>query len=104
MTDEAYNAMLAGAKTLVAGLAAVIAQRNLAWSVVHVGARVELVFADPAPRNASEMRLALDAGLLEALHLWLINRGVLIAPFHNMMLVSPLTTESQSHEVPPPGC
>jgi glutamate-1-semialdehyde 2,1-aminomutase len=95
MTDEAYNAMLAGAKTLVAGLAAVIAQRNLAWSVVHVGARVELVFADPAPRNASEMRLALDAGLLEALHLWLINRGVLIAPFHNMMLVSPLTTESQ---------
>jgi len=95
MTDKAYSAMLAGAETLVAGLSAVIARRNLAWSVVHVGARVELVFADPAPRNAAEMRRALDAGLLEALHLWLINRGVLIAPFHNMMLVSPLTTESQ---------
>lgn len=95
MTDKAYRAMLAGAETLVAGLSAVIARRNLAWSVVHVGARVELVFADPAPRNAAEMRHALDAELLEALHLWLINRGVLIAPFHNMMLVSPLTTESQ---------
>jgi len=95
MTDKAYRAMLAGAETLVAGLSAVIARRSLAWSVVHVGARVELVFADPAPRNAAEMRHALDAELLEALHLWLINRGVLIAPFHNMMLVSPLTTESQ---------
>jgi glutamate-1-semialdehyde 2,1-aminomutase len=95
MTDRAYRAMLTGAETLVAGLSAVIARRNLAWSVVHVGARVELVFADPPPRNAAEMRLALDAGLLEAFHLWLINRGVLIAPFHNMMLVSPLTTESQ---------
>jgi glutamate-1-semialdehyde 2,1-aminomutase len=95
MTDRAYSAMMTGAETLVAGLSAVIARRNLAWSVVHVGARVELVFADPPPRNAAEMRLALDAGLLEALHLWLINRGVLIAPFHNMMLVSPLTTESQ---------
>ncbi len=95
MTDKAYRAMLAGAETLVAGLSAVIARRNLAWSVVHVGARVELVFADPAPRNAAEMRHALDAELLEALHLWLINRGVLIAPFHNMMLVSPPTTESQ---------
>jgi glutamate-1-semialdehyde 2,1-aminomutase len=95
MTDRAYSAMMTGAETLVAGLSAVIARRDLAWSVVHVGARVELVFADPPPRNAAEMRLALDAGLLEALHLWLINRGVLIAPFHNMMLVSPLTTESQ---------
>lgn len=95
MTDRAYRAMLTGAETLVAGLSAVIARRNLAWSVVHVGARVELVFADPPPRNAAEMRLALDAGLLEAFHLWLINRGVLIAPFHNMMLVSPLTTDSQ---------
>jgi glutamate-1-semialdehyde 2,1-aminomutase len=29
------------------------------------------------------------------LHLYLINRGVLIAPFHNMMLVSPVTTDAQ---------
>ncbi|HQR91666.1 MAG TPA: aspartate aminotransferase family protein, partial [Caulobacter sp.] len=29
-----------------------------------------------------------------ALHLWLINRGVLIAPFHNMMLVSPVTEDA----------
>ena len=28
------------------------------------------------------------------MHLGLLNRGVLIAPFHNMMLVSPATSEA----------
>jgi glutamate-1-semialdehyde 2,1-aminomutase len=94
MTDAAYDRMLAGAERLVAGLRAVIAARGLAWSVVHVGARVELVLADPPPKNAAAMREALDHDLLSALHLWLINRGVLIAPFHTMMLVSPMTEDA----------
>jgi glutamate-1-semialdehyde 2,1-aminomutase len=29
------------------------------------------------------------------MHLALLNRGCLIAPFHNMMLVSPVTQETQ---------
>ncbi|KRA66465.1 aminotransferase [Caulobacter sp. Root655] len=94
MTDAAYERMLAGAERLVAGLRAVIAKRGLAWSVVHVGARVELILADPPPKNAAAMREALDPDLLSALHLWLINRGVLIAPFHTMMLVSPVTQDA----------
>lgn len=94
MTDAAYARMLTGAERLVAGLKAVIAGRALPWSVVHVGARVELVFADPPPKNAAAMRKALDHTAVEALHLWLINRGVLIAPFHNMMLVSPVTDDA----------
>jgi glutamate-1-semialdehyde 2,1-aminomutase len=32
--------------------------------------------------------------LEHALHLALLNRGVLITPFHNMMLVCPDTTEA----------
>lgn len=94
MTDAAYARMLAGADRLVAGLKAVIAARRLPWSVVHVGARVELVFADPPPKTAADMRKVLDHEAVEALHLWLINRGVLIAPFHNMMLVSPVTEDA----------
>jgi glutamate-1-semialdehyde 2,1-aminomutase len=86
--------MLAGAERLMTGLRAVIAARRLPWSVVHVGARVELVFAPSPPKNAAAMREALDAQLLHALHLWLINRGVLIAPFHTMMLVSPVTEDA----------
>lgn len=94
MTDAAYARMLAGAERLVAGLKGVIAARGFPWSVVHVGARVELVFADPPLKNAAEMRKVLDHDAVDALHLWLINRGVLIAPFHNMMLVSPVTEDA----------
>ncbi|PTS87529.1 MULTISPECIES: aspartate aminotransferase family protein [unclassified Caulobacter] len=94
MTDAAYDRMLAGAERLVAGLRGVISARGLPWSVAHVGARVELVFVNPPPKNAAQMRKALDHELLAALHLWLINRGVLIAPFHNMMLVSPVTEDA----------
>ncbi|MFT4252262.1 MAG: transaminase [Caulobacter sp.] len=94
MTDAAYARMLAGAERLVAGLSGVIAARGLPWSVVHVGARVELVSAAPPPRDAAAMRKVLDQDAVEALHLWLINRGALIAPFHNMMLVSPVTEDA----------
>ncbi|UDF02779.1 aspartate aminotransferase family protein [Asticcacaulis sp. AND118] len=91
MTPDAYAYMQAGAESLVARLRAVIARHAVPWSVVHVGARAELVFAAPEPQNAERMRRALDPVLLKALHLYLINRGVLIAPFHNMMLISPKT-------------
>lgn len=95
-TPEAYAAMLAGADMLVAELRGMIARRGLPWCVVHVGARAEIVFAPEPPRNAAEMRPALaQAELNQALHLYLINRGVLIAPFHMMMLVSPATTAQQ---------
>lgn len=94
MTLDAYGRMQAGAERMVAGLQRVIAARRLPWSVVHIGARVELVFADPPPKNATAMRKALDPELMAALHLWLINRGVLIAPFHTMMLASPVTEDA----------
>jgi glutamate-1-semialdehyde 2,1-aminomutase len=96
-TPEAYAAMLAGADYLVAGLNKLIAARGLPWCVVHVGARAEIVFAPEPPRNAALMREALARhDLNHALHLYLINRGILIAPFHMMMLVSPATTGQQS--------
>ncbi len=95
MTDDAYTHMLAGADYLVAQLRAVIDRRGLPWCVVHVGARAELIFAPAPPHDAAAMRAVLDHDLLEAFHLFLINQGVLIAPFHNMMLISP-QTESQA--------
>ncbi len=95
-TEDAYRAMLAGTEKLVAGLNDLIARRALPWCVVHVGARAEIVFAPTPPKNAAEMRAALaQRELNHALHLYLINRGILIAPFHMMMLVSPVTTDPQ---------
>ncbi|MDC7676108.1 aspartate aminotransferase family protein [Asticcacaulis machinosus] len=92
MTEATFADMTKGAENLVTQLRAVIAEQGLNWSVVHVGARVELVFGNLAPKNASQMRKLIDPLWLKALHLFLINEGVLIAPFHNMMLVSPFTS------------
>ncbi len=36
-----------------------------------------------------------DRPLEEYLHLYLLNRGVLITPFHNMALMCPATTEQE---------
>jgi hypothetical protein len=35
-----------------------------------------------------------DPELERFLHLWAMNRGVLMTPFHNMALMSPATTEA----------
>ena len=95
-TPAAYDVMLKGADELVAKLRSVIAKRALPWCVVHVGARAEIVFAPEPPKDAAAMRPALaQSELNHALHLYLINRGVLIAPFHMMMLVCPATTTQQ---------
>lgn len=99
MTDDAFAHMLAGAEELVAALRDVIEQHDLPWSVVHVGARAELIFAPQPPRDAAAMRKVLDHDLLEAFHLFLINRGVLIAPFHNMMLISPETDSAATQRL-----
>jgi glutamate-1-semialdehyde 2,1-aminomutase len=95
-TPEAYAAMHEGAEHLVHGLSNVIRARGLPWSVVHIGARAEIVFAQSPPKDAAAMRPALaQTELNHALHLYLINRGILIAPFHMMMLVCPATTREQ---------
>lgn len=99
MTDDAYAHMLSGADDLVAGLRGVIDRHDLAWCVVHVGARAELIFAPQPQHNAAAMREHLNPDLLEAFHLFLINQGVLIAPFHNMMLISPRTEPAAIHRL-----
>jgi glutamate-1-semialdehyde 2,1-aminomutase len=44
------------------------------------------------PRNGGEAAAAEDEGLDRYLHLFMLNRGVLLTPFHNMALMSPQTT------------
>jgi glutamate-1-semialdehyde 2,1-aminomutase len=91
MTPEAYGDMLSLAAKLVEGLNGVIAHPALPWHVTNVGARIELICTPEPPKNGSEARAAMDHDLESLLHLMLVNRGSLLAPFHNMMLVSPAT-------------
>ena len=94
-TPDAFARMLAGAERLAKGLSHAIAAAALPWHVVNVGARVEFICAPGPLRNGTEAAAAHYPKLEGALHLGLLNRGCLIAPFHNMMLVSPVTEDAQ---------
>lgn len=95
MTPAAYAHMETLAERLASGLQLVLATYGVAWHVVRVGARVEFICAPGPLRNGTEAEAAHAPALEQAVHLALLNRGCLIAPFHNMMLVSPATTAGQ---------
>lgn len=95
ITLAAYEHMLRGAARLVAGLEQEIAAANLDWHVTQVGARVEFLTCLTPPRNGGEAKAAMQPDLEATIHLFLANRGILLAPFHNMMLVSPVTGDDQ---------
>ena len=94
-TLKAFAKMNAGAERLATGLSMTIDAVGVPWHVVRVGARVEFICAPGPLRNGTEAAAAHHATLEGALHLGLLNRGCLIAPFHNMMLVSPVTADAQ---------
>ncbi len=93
-TEAAYKQMLALAALLEQQLIASLKAHNLPWNISRIGARLELQFCENPPSNASEARAAQNDELESAIHLYLLNRGVLLTPFHNMMLVCPATTEA----------
>jgi glutamate-1-semialdehyde 2,1-aminomutase len=92
MTDAAYVHMNTLAESLAGGLRRTIARYTLPWHVSSVGARIELCFSPQPPRTARESLAASAPSIEHLLHLYLLNRGTLVTPFHNMMLISPLTT------------
>ncbi len=95
MTKKNYAHMERGAARLEKGLNAVIARHGAPWHVTRVGARVEFICAEGPLRNGTEAAAAHSPAVEAALHTALLNRGCLIAPFHNMMLVSPATKKRQ---------
>ena len=67
-------------------------RRGLAWSVQQLGSRAEYWFCPP-PRTGAQAAAAVDHDLDAFMHLWAINRGILLTPFHNMALFSPFHVE-----------
>jgi glutamate-1-semialdehyde 2,1-aminomutase len=93
MTEHAYQKMFARASQLADGLRAAIARHGMPWCVTQVGARTEFQFAPSAPLDGTAAQAILDSELEQIIHLYLLNRGLLITPFHNMLLVCPDTSE-----------
>lgn len=93
-TQAAYTHMITLSNTLEKLLKLLISKYNLPWFISRMGARLELQFCTTPPNNAREARLAQNDTIESAIHLYLLNRGVLLTPFHNMMLICPATTEA----------
>jgi glutamate-1-semialdehyde 2,1-aminomutase len=99
MTDKVFEAAITLAQRLERGIADVIIKYSLPWHVTRVGARVEFMCVPKPPNNGFEASQVIHKPIDEAVHRYLLNRGVVITPFHNMMLVCPSTTEAHVNQL-----
>jgi glutamate-1-semialdehyde 2,1-aminomutase len=91
LTKEAFDRMIPMAERWAAGVQKVITEFELPWHVTRLGCRAEYLFSPQAPKNGTEAHDAMDFELERFLHLYCMNRGILLTPFHNMALMSPAT-------------
>lgn len=94
LTDDAFARMIPLAERWTAGVQGVIDANELPWSVTRLGARAEYWFLPERPRDGATAAAGVDHALDAYMHLFAINRGVLLTPFHNMALMSPATSEA----------
>jgi glutamate-1-semialdehyde 2,1-aminomutase len=92
LTQDAFEHMTAMATRYRDGAEALFGDHHLAWSVVQLGARAEFHYTPEPPRTGTEAHAAIDELLDDVLHVLLLNRGVMLTPFHNMALFGPTTT------------
>lgn len=91
LTKEAFDRMIPVAERWTDGVAKAIGEFGLPWHVTRLGCRAEYLFAPNAPKNGTEAYDAMDFELERFMHLYAMNRGILLTPFHNMALMSPAT-------------
>jgi len=91
LTKEAFDRMMPMAELWTLGVAKAIAEAELPWHVTRLGCRAEYMFGRDAPKNGTEAHDAMDFELERFMHLYAMNRGILLTPFHNMALMSPQT-------------
>ena len=94
LTDATYAKMQPLADLWADGVEEVIRECNLPWSVNRLGIRAEYIFNTRAPRTGREAADSGDFELEQLIHLYLLNEGFLLTPFHNMALICPDTTKA----------
>ena len=92
LTDEAFARMIPLAERWESGVRDSITAAGVPWHVTRLGARAEYHFMADPPRTGAEQWANADPELERFLHLWAMNRRILMTPFHNMALMSPATT------------
>jgi glutamate-1-semialdehyde 2,1-aminomutase len=94
LTQAYYDRSIPLAERFMAGVQGVIEEAGLAWNVQRLGNRAEYWFRRQPARNGGEAVAAIDSDLDRFMHLWALNRGILMTPFHNMALIAPDTSEA----------
>src|SRR4029077_16724327 len=94
LTDEAFARMVALGERFEAGVQEAIDTYGLPWHVTRLGCRVEYLFHLERARTGAQAAAAGNEALDKLIHLYALNRGILLTPFHNMALMSPATTEA----------
>ena len=92
LTEAAFAHMIPLAERWADGVQGVIDEFELPWVVKRLGCRAEYWPRPVPPRNGGEAAAAEDERLDRYLHLFMLNRGILMTPFHNMALMAPQTT------------
>ena len=92
LTEAAFEQMIALAARFEQGVADAIARHGLDWHVSRIGCRVEYLFTPEPPRTGAEGNDVFDAELDAYMHLYMLNRDILITPFHMMAIMCPATT------------
>jgi glutamate-1-semialdehyde 2,1-aminomutase len=93
LTDEFYEKAIELQERFTEGVEYVIKEFDLPWIVKRLGNRSEYWFRSIPPKNGGEAFAAIDHELDRYMHLFALNRGILLTPFHNMALISPDTTQ-----------
>ena len=93
LTKEAFDRMIPMAERWTEGVTKAISEFDLPWTVTRLGCRAEYLFAPQTPKNGTEAHDAMDFELERFMHLYAMNRGILLTPFHNMALMSPVTSK-----------
>jgi glutamate-1-semialdehyde 2,1-aminomutase len=88
LREQDFAVAIPLAQAWTEGVAGVIESAGLPWTVQRLGCRAEYWFCPP-PRTGTLAAAAVDEELEAFMHLWAFNRGILLAPFHNMALLSP---------------
>ena len=94
LTEEAFGMMIDTATYFTESVRSVLTASSMPWTITQLGARAEYRFTPVPPASGGESAAAADPELDDYMHLYMINRGILMTPFHNMALMSPVTTKA----------
>jgi len=94
LTPAAFAHMIPLSERFQQAVEDAIREFAMNWHVARLGCRAEYLFTDTPPHNGAEAAANMDFELSRFMHLYALNRNILLTPFHNMALMSPATTQA----------